>query len=272
MQGSGGASVPKANKGLPEGVVWAKAICNVYVLRDPEGTYIIDTGMGKDAKNVLASLSSAGVRVQDLKGILLTHQHPDHVGGAATIQKLSGAPVAAHRMDAMAIEGKAARSGAAIARVLMHPVPVKVANVLEDGSTIGPFTTIYLPGHTPGSVAFYHKARSLLFTGDALIVSHAGRLCLSRSSYTYDPEGAAMSLGKLAGLSVSAIMPGHGSPITEGATEKLAEVVEKVTHPLPSPSPTLIGPEGRPEIHPGSPGWKEGQAFKWNNTRPPRSS
>jgi glyoxylase-like metal-dependent hydrolase (beta-lactamase superfamily II) len=159
-----------------------------------------------------------------------------------------------------------------MARVLMHPPVVKVVDVLEDGGTVGPFTVIHLPGHTPGSVAFYHKGRSLLFTGDALIVNRAGKLSLSKSGFTYDPEGAAMSLAKLAGLSVSAVLPGHGTPITEDATEKLAETVERLTHPLPPSSPTLIGPEGRPEVHPGDPGWKEGQAFKWNNTRPPRSS
>jgi glyoxylase-like metal-dependent hydrolase (beta-lactamase superfamily II) len=256
---------------LPDGIIWVEGMSNVYALRDTEGTYLVDTGFSKGAKAVIDKLKAAGERIENLKGILLTHQHMDHVGGAATLQKLSGAPVAAHRMDALAIEGKSPRSGPLIARVLTHPANVKVARGLEDGDTIGPFAVIHLPGHTPGSVAFYHKGRSLLFTGDALIVSRAGNLTLSRPGYSYDPEGAAASLSKLSGLSVSAIMPGHGSLISEGATERLAETVERLTHPLPSPSPTLIGPEGRPEVHPGSPGWKEGQAFKWNNTRPPRS-
>jgi glyoxylase-like metal-dependent hydrolase (beta-lactamase superfamily II) len=161
-------------------------------------------------------------------------------------------------MDLPGVEGTGPVHAPLFVRVLFKRHKVKAENSLSDGSTVGPFTVIHLPGHTPGSVAYYHKARSLLFTGDALITGHSGRLNLSKPSYNYDYQGATASLVKLSGLTPSAILPGHGAPVVAGATKALAEAIQRLTMKKVLPSPTFFGPEGRPEVHPGTPGWKEG--------------
>jgi glyoxylase-like metal-dependent hydrolase (beta-lactamase superfamily II) len=168
---------------------------------------------------------------------------------------MSKAQVAAHRLDAPAIEGKVPRVGMAMAR-MMRTVPVKVENVLEDGQTVGPFTVIHLPGHTPGTVAFLNKARGLLFTGDALVTGKSGKLALSRRMFNYDQEGAAASLRKLMDVKPTAVFPGHGAVVVDNAADALQEVVKRLTSPPEPYYPTTFGPEGRPELHPGLPGWK----------------
>ena len=61
---------------------------------------LIDTGAEADAKGVLDGLAKAKVKPKDIGTIFITHTHPDHVGGLATIKKDSPAKVAAHRIEA----------------------------------------------------------------------------------------------------------------------------------------------------------------------------
>lgn len=233
-------------------------IANAYLVEDGSDHYLVDAGFNENAKPVIEMLSRAGVDLHSLKGILITHQHADHFGGAAKLRWLSQAPVVAHRFDAKAIEGIAPRSAPLFVRVLFHRHPVKVTNMLGDQDPFGPFSAIHLPGHTPGSLAYYHKEKGLLFTGDALIMSDAGHLALSRKGYNYDTDSAALSLKKLEGLRVSAIYPGHGNAVTKDAQTLLANAIERLSKETVVESKTMFGPEGRPEIHPGMPGWREG--------------
>ncbi len=234
-------------------------VSNSYVLRDPDGIYLIDTGFPESAKEIVSTLSSVtkGEKVP-VRGILLTHQHLDHVGGAARLHWLTDAPVSAHRFDTPAIEGVGPLVGPPLIVQLMRKPAVKVANILQNGDTVGPFTVFHVPGHTPGSVAYFHKARGLLFTGDSLIVGKRGQPTLSRRNFSYDAEEAAVSMRKFAGLTIEALLPGHGEPITKGASEQLASAVERLGKVETKEDKTFFGPDGRPEIHPGMPGWREG--------------
>ncbi|MCL5983999.1 MAG: MBL fold metallo-hydrolase [Candidatus Thermoplasmatota archaeon] len=234
-------------------------VSNSYLFRDTDGIYIVDTGFFESAKPIAAALPelTEGGKVP-VRGILLTHQHLDHMGGAARLHWLTDAPVSAHRFDVPAIEGIGPLVGPPLITQLFRKPAVKVANVLQDGATVGPFTVLHVPGHTPGSVAFLHKARGLLFTGDSLIVGKRGSLTTAKRSLSYDPEEAALSLRKFAGLTIEAVLPGHGDPVTQDPSGQLAAAVDRLSHPEAKEDKTLFGPDGRPEIHPGMPGWREG--------------
>ena len=156
---------------------------NLYLILEPNGVTLIDTGLQKSgAVVVLSALESLGQRATDLKRILITHADPDHIGSGAALKTASGATVMIGRGDAPAMaNGVASRpiNNAIVKFVfgLMMPksVPVQIADVqLEDGAVIpevlGGLQVVLSPGHTAGHVAFYSPRDRILFAGDSLRV------------------------------------------------------------------------------------------------------
>src|SRR5262249_27567413 len=84
-------------------------IANVYLLVEPQGLTLIDTGMPGSSRKILDYVRRIGHSPRDVTTILLTHQHVDHVGGAEELARATGADVLAHPLDAPAIEGTARR-------------------------------------------------------------------------------------------------------------------------------------------------------------------
>src|SRR5579859_6889617 len=74
---------------------------NVYALVDGDGWALVDAGMGTpDAREAFAAgLERAGLQVGNLKEIVLTHHHPDHIGLSGELQEQSGARVYMHPLD-----------------------------------------------------------------------------------------------------------------------------------------------------------------------------
>jgi glyoxylase-like metal-dependent hydrolase (beta-lactamase superfamily II) len=117
---------------------------------------------------IIAHLKSHGLRPEY---ILLTHGHFDHVGALPELARTyPGAIIAIHRDDADYLGSKALEA---------MPAP---GRLLEDGDSIGPFTVLSLPGHTPGSAGFYLPGEKILFSGDTLFRDGVGRTDLPGGS------------------------------------------------------------------------------------------
>src|SRR5256885_89463 len=84
-------------------------ICNVYVIVEREGLTLIDAGMPRSEGKIGAYVRGIGRELGEVRRIVLTHQHVDHVGGAAALAEQTGAEVIASVGDALAIEGRARR-------------------------------------------------------------------------------------------------------------------------------------------------------------------
>jgi glyoxylase-like metal-dependent hydrolase (beta-lactamase superfamily II) len=214
---------------------------NAYLIVEPEGLSVIDTGLPGSGDKIVRYLRRIGQEAGAVRRILLTHQHADHVGGAARLAALSGAQVIAHPLDAPAIEGAAPRElPHGVLRLVFQVaiVPrlatVAVAQQVRGGETLpvlaseGGLQVIEAPGHTLGQIIFYQPGRKLLFAGDAY--NHqGGRILPPAAIFNHDDAQAKRTLAELARtLEVDASLPGHGRPIARGAGAALAEAGKRL--------------------------------------------
>ena len=197
-----------------------------WILRTRRGAVLIDTGMDRDAKAVLAELGQEGVSPAQVQAILLTHAHPDHWGGVAAFPS---AKVYAGAGDAAVLQGKAKLKGP-ISGVLggMMPAPLPSVEAVEDGQVLQldgeELRAIALPGHTPGSTAYLWK--DLLFSGDALLGKGAAEVTRAPWLFCEDADQARRSLEKLRDVPFTRMADGHIGA-TADARSKLVRMLRK---------------------------------------------
>jgi glyoxylase-like metal-dependent hydrolase (beta-lactamase superfamily II) len=199
---------------------------NSFTYREGDEIYLIDTGFSANARPILRAFEAAHVPLARVGKILLTHHHPDHVGGAASILKNVSAPVSCHTEDVPFVDGRSRRPGPFLMRLLLrsHPVPVAVA--LKDQDMISSLLVVHAPGHTPGEVAFYLPARKILFSGDA-VVERKGRLTFPAPKAATSLEQAIQSLSRLRELDIELLLPGHGVPVTKDVASKIDDLIRR---------------------------------------------
>ena len=123
-----------------------------------QGHVLIDGGTEQGAELIAANIRALGFRVEDIRLILHSHEHLDHVGGVGRLQKLSGATLVASAPAAKVFETGAA--GAGDPQVGMHkPFPAAaVGRVVRDGEEVRlgdlMLKAIATPGHTPGALSW----------------------------------------------------------------------------------------------------------------------
>ena len=168
---------------------------HAYLWHDPDGLTLIDTGLPGSAPQVKAAIHQAATKRDDLRRLVLTHFHPDHIGAAADIAAWGDVEVLAHHADAPFIRAEKAGpppdladwerplyaqvTGQAVpadaASPVQPPAP-RIDRELSDGDELGfgdGAVAVAVPGHTPGSVAIYLSRHQVLFTGDAAARSPA---------------------------------------------------------------------------------------------------
>ncbi len=205
------------------GVHVIETLANCALLTD-DRLILVDTSADGSASEVLSYLKKIRYKPTDISSIVITHTHPDHVGGLATLKDRSGAEVAAHRIEADYISRKAAYPGPP--GPLRHrPCPVDV--LLEDGDRYQELLVIHTPGHTPGNIALLDESRSLLLAGDT-VQTEGGAIGPMSDVYNIDPRQHRHSIRKVSAYEFEALIVGHGRAISSGASSILKEVVTKL--------------------------------------------
>jgi glyoxylase-like metal-dependent hydrolase (beta-lactamase superfamily II) len=204
-----------------------------YLIEDPDGVTIIDASLASAAGKMERQLARMGRRLTDVKRILITHAHPDHVGALPALKKASGAIVMSSARERPVIEGK---EEVARAPVRFRPPPVRfpgtpVERVLADGELLpevmGGLQAISSPGHAPGHLAFWQPTRRILFCGDA-IFRPTGKMIEPFRFLTFDVAENRRSIARLAELEPALICFGHGQPWSDGAAAALRAFAARV--------------------------------------------
>lgn len=203
---------------------------NVYLLIVGEELTIVDTGLPKNAEKILGYVRKIDRQPSDIRKILLTHCHIDHVGSAYELKRISGAQVGVHQDDADFVSGKknmpAPKGAVGIALRAVSPFfkfrPVKPDITLHDNEKVGGLTVIHTPGHTPGSISLYEPVRRVLFVGDAVRFVE-GNINGPPERFTLDTRQAIKSIEKISQLDFNVMLSGHGDPLRPNASERVRE-------------------------------------------------
>ncbi len=186
---------------------------NHFVLAAKEPV-LVDTGYIAGFEETEKLVSDLGVRLSDVRLIVNTHCHCDHVGGNRAVQERSGCDIALHRVGKGFIETRDDR--ATWWRYYGQQAEFfACTRALEDGEVIalGPheFRVIHTPGHSADGIALYNRREKILISSDSLWENDVPVMTL-RIEGGGALSSALESLEKLSALDVRVAYPGHGRP------------------------------------------------------------
>jgi glyoxylase-like metal-dependent hydrolase (beta-lactamase superfamily II) len=190
---------------------WARATLgsvSAYVLARGTEATIVDTGNPGSAGDIGETLATLGLGYADVRHVVLTHFHRDHIGSTTEVLEMAeGAVAHAGELD---LDDIAAGS-----------VDIDAIRPLAGGEEIFGLEMLATPGHTEGHIAVIDHDAGLLVAGDAL-TADANGVAGPNPRFTPDLETAHESVRRLAELTFNTVLVGHGDPVENDADTQVA--------------------------------------------------
>jgi glyoxylase-like metal-dependent hydrolase (beta-lactamase superfamily II) len=224
------------------------AFTNWYIVEDEGGLTIVDAGVPSSWDSLLDALEQLGRPIGDVRALVLTHAHFDHVGFAERLRAKHGVPVYVHANDVpltqhpWRYDHERARTPyfltqfralPIVAALLRHrafwPAPIGDVVRYGDGGVLsvpGSPVVVPTPGHTLGHCALHLPDRDVVIAGDAIVTldpytGRTGPRLVARAA-TVDSRRNRESLDALAATGARTVLTGHGEPWTDGIESAVA--------------------------------------------------
>jgi glyoxylase-like metal-dependent hydrolase (beta-lactamase superfamily II) len=216
-----------------------RGLVNSYLIEESGEVTIVDAGAPGYYDDLPGELAAMGRTFEDIRALVLTHAHVDHVGFAERLRREKRVPVSVHELDAKMARGEVKPQNQkmlgigfaaldfvrfALSNGMLRATPIVEVATFGDGATLdvpGAPRVIHLPGHSEGSAALYVPALDALFVGDAFATLNvlSGKTGPQLAPFGSDLPRAVESLSRLDRVEAKLALPGHGQPWTGGVAE-----------------------------------------------------
>jgi glyoxylase-like metal-dependent hydrolase (beta-lactamase superfamily II) len=219
---------------------------NCHAVKGTDGWWLVDAGLSREAtiEGWLQFFEEHAIKPVDIKGIYITHFHPDHYGCSGWLQNYSGAPVYIGEIDADRINrywknevyilgalGNLFRDNGmpeevlkqvvdSVANLIPYTFPHPELTTLQAGQVVNigdfEYEVILTPGHTDGHICFYNRDHGVLLAGDHLLPEISSNISLwPQPGVDLNPlDNFLRALNGIRSLNCKLALPAHGKPFS----------------------------------------------------------
>lgn len=217
------------------------------VMQTETGNYLVDCGYDETFNELKLELAAAGIQMEDLTGVIITHDDIDHLGGLDLLkQNNQNLKIYCGEYEKDAVSGLIKSERLIQAESSFGHIPEKhknwalnfihqlksikrfeVEKTLADGEIfLDEMAVIHTPGHTKGHVSLFFLKENTLIAGDALVVEN-NTFNIANPAFTLDLAAAIISVEKIKNLHPNKIICYHGGIIETNIDQHLEALINK---------------------------------------------